>query len=124
MRKLILFFIVVITGASCYAQQQSQDVPASSVNDSIIVEGNLLNPSYMLGSRNVSIKEVYGMLSADADCKIMCDQTKLLATMSNVFSMFGGYYLGYGASKYLFGKEDYKSYLFINTLLIYNSNCI
>lgn len=113
MRKFILFFIVVITGASCYAQQQSQDVPASSVNDSIIVEGNLLNPSYMLGSRNVSIKEVYGMLSADADCKIMCDQTKLLATMSNVFSLFGGYYLGYGASKYLFGKEDYKSYLFM-----------
>lgn len=74
--------------------------------DSIIFEGNLLNPSYMLGIRNISIKEVYSILSEDADCKVKCDQTRLLTSISSVFSLFGGYYLGYGITNLLLGKED------------------
>lgn len=120
--SILLLFMFAVNSITSLAASATDMYTENSIivstEDSIIVEGNLLNPTYTLRGRNVTFKDVCSILSADVDCKKICNQTKFLSSVSYSFSLFGGYYLGYGVSSCLLGKEGYERNLLLGGALL------
>lgn len=113
--RLFVFMLLAFVGNAALSHAANAfdtlaDDPASaSAQDTISVEGNLLNHLYTIGNMRVPEKDVLTIMSADADCKKLCKQAQFLYWTSYGFGYLGGGLLGYGAVDLALGKETYRA---------------
>ena len=108
---LLLFMLTVNCMTSHATNEAYYQAGATAViysQDSIFVTGKLLNRNYMIGGNSITEKELFSMLSTDADYRKICHQTKFLSSVAYSFSLWGGYCLGWGLSQCMTGNDNYK----------------